>query len=66
MIPQPKGMRQMVLGGALLGLGAMTAFLSTALEFELERFDAAICVIGACLVLHGATQARRGRRQVRL
>jgi hypothetical protein len=64
-IAPPEGMKPMVLGGTLVGLGAVTALLSTAPGFELDMFDVAICVAGACLLLHGAMQARRARRRAR-
>lgn len=61
----PEGTKPMVLGGTLVGLGAVTALLSIAPGFEPDLFDVAICVVGACLLLHGAVQARRARRQAR-
>ncbi len=53
-----KGIKKQVLGGVLIGLGAITTLLSRVIGFELDFFYIVISVAGAGLVLIGAIQKR--------
>lgn len=53
-----KGLKKQVLGGAFIGLGAITTLLSRVIGFELDIFYLVISVIGAGLVLIGSLQKR--------
>lgn len=55
----PKGMKEQVLGGVLLCLGAMTAVLAGTIGFELDVFYVVIGIVGAGLFLHGTMQKRQ-------
>ncbi len=53
-----KGLKKQVLGGVLIGLGAITTLLSRVIGFELDIFYLVIGVVGASLVLIGSIQKR--------
>ncbi len=53
-----KGLKKQVLGGVLIGLGAITTLLSRVIGFELDIFYLVISIVGAGLVLIGSLQKR--------
>lgn len=59
MIAAPRGVKQQVLGGMLVCLGAATALLARVIGFELDIFYILISVVGAGLFLYGTLQKNR-------
>ena len=59
MIAPPRGIKQQVLGGMLVCLGAVTALLSRVVGFELDIFYVLISVVGVGLFLYGTLQKNR-------
>lgn len=59
MIAAPRGIKQQVLGGMLVCLGALTALLARVIGFELDIFYILISVVGAGLFLYGTLQKNR-------
>lgn len=52
----PKGLKKQVLGGVLVGLGALTALLSRTIGFELDIFYVVVSAVGVGLFLYGTIQ----------
>lgn len=53
-----KGLKKQVLGGVLVGLGAITTLLSRIIGFELDVFYLVISAVGAGLILAGVLQKK--------
>jgi hypothetical protein len=58
-IAAPRGIKQQVLGGMLVCLGALTALLARVIGFELDIFYILISVVGTGLFLYGTLQKNR-------
>jgi len=59
----PKGTKQLVMGGVLVGLGLLTALLSRMLGFELDPFYGAIGILGTVFFLIGAVRKESGEKR---
>lgn len=63
MTEAPKGTKQLVMGGVLVGLSLLTVLLSRMLGFELDLFYGAIGILGAGLFLIGAVRKGSGGKR---
>lgn len=63
MTEAPKGTKQLVMGGVLVGLSLLTVLLSRMLGFELDPFYGAIGILGAGFFLVGAVRTRSGDKR---